>query len=185
VNANHFQNANIEYVYELAEKTEADLLRMKHFSLRSLNEVKELLAEMGLSLGMKLGPNFPRVREIRENLYKEVDGLVPKDSNRWHDSVPTLLTNWFQNHNFRYVFELTQCSREHLLRKRGMGALMLDRVEAALEQMGLFLGMTLEDEFFRNLPEDIKSAPSVDSYLNPMRREDSRGRPIELRPWLR
>ncbi|MBN95022.1 MAG: DNA-directed RNA polymerase subunit alpha [Deltaproteobacteria bacterium] len=60
--ANCLQNADIKYIYELVEKTEADLLKTKNFGRKSLNEVKELLAEMGLSLGMKLH-NFPRVRE--------------------------------------------------------------------------------------------------------------------------
>jgi len=60
--ANCLQNANIKYIYELVEKTEADLLKTKNFGRKSLNEVKEVLTEMGLSLGMKLH-NFPRVRE--------------------------------------------------------------------------------------------------------------------------
>jgi DNA-directed RNA polymerase subunit alpha len=60
--ANCLQNANIKYIYELVEKTEADLLKTKNFGRKSLNEVKEVLAEMGLTLGMKLH-NFPRVRE--------------------------------------------------------------------------------------------------------------------------
>ena len=60
--ANCLQNADIRYIYELVEKTEADLLKTKNFGRKSLNEVKEILAEMGLSLGMKLH-NFPRLRE--------------------------------------------------------------------------------------------------------------------------
>jgi len=60
--ANCLQNADIRYIYELVEKTEADLLKTKNFGRKSLNEVKEILAEMGLSLGMKLH-NFPRIRE--------------------------------------------------------------------------------------------------------------------------
>jgi len=60
--ANCLQNANIKYIYELVEKTEADLLKTKNFGRKSLNEVKEVLAEMGLTLGMKLH-NFPRIRE--------------------------------------------------------------------------------------------------------------------------
>jgi DNA-directed RNA polymerase subunit alpha len=60
--ANCLQNANIKYIYELVEKTEADLLKTKNFGRKSLNEVKEVLAEMGLNLGMKLH-NFPRIRE--------------------------------------------------------------------------------------------------------------------------
>jgi DNA-directed RNA polymerase subunit alpha len=61
--ANCLQNANIKYIYELVEKTEADLLKTKNFGRKSLNEVKEVLTELGLQLGMKLH-NFPRQREL-------------------------------------------------------------------------------------------------------------------------
>lgn len=60
--ANCLQNANIRYIYELVEKSEADLLKTKNFGRKSLNEVKDVLTEMGLSLDMKLH-NFPRKRE--------------------------------------------------------------------------------------------------------------------------
>jgi DNA-directed RNA polymerase subunit alpha len=59
--ANCLQNASIKYIYELVEKTEAEMLRTKNFGRKSLNEIKEILADMGLSLGMKL-QNFPKHR---------------------------------------------------------------------------------------------------------------------------
>lgn len=52
--ANCLANANIRYIGELVQKTEAEILRTKNFGRKSLNEIKEILAEMGLSLGMKL-----------------------------------------------------------------------------------------------------------------------------------
>jgi DNA-directed RNA polymerase subunit alpha len=52
--ANCLQNANIRYIYELVQKTEAEMLRTKNFGRKSLNEIKDILHEMGLSLGMKL-----------------------------------------------------------------------------------------------------------------------------------
>ncbi len=52
--ANCLQNANIRYIGELCIKTEAEMLRTKNFGRKSLNEIKEILAEMGLGLGMKL-----------------------------------------------------------------------------------------------------------------------------------
>ena len=59
--ANCLQNAGIEYIWQLVEKTEAEMLKTKNFGRKSLNEIKEILAEMGLSLGMKLH-NFPKTR---------------------------------------------------------------------------------------------------------------------------
>src|SRR5213593_2503610 len=52
--ANCLKNANIKTIADLVQKTEADMLRTKNFGKKSLNEIKEILAEMGLSLGMKL-----------------------------------------------------------------------------------------------------------------------------------
>jgi DNA-directed RNA polymerase subunit alpha len=52
--ANCLQNANIRYIGELVQKTESDMLKTKNFGRKSLKEIKEILASMGLSLGMKL-----------------------------------------------------------------------------------------------------------------------------------
>jgi len=56
--ANCLKNANIRYIGDLVQKTEADMLKTKNFGRKSLNEIKEILEEMGLSLGMKL-ENWP------------------------------------------------------------------------------------------------------------------------------
>ena len=50
---------NIKYIYELVQKTEAEMLRTKNFGRKSLNEIKEILASMGLHLGMKLDGFVP------------------------------------------------------------------------------------------------------------------------------
>ena len=52
--ANCLQNANIRFIGELVQKTESEMLRTKNFGRKSLNEIKEILGEMGLSLGMKV-----------------------------------------------------------------------------------------------------------------------------------
>jgi DNA-directed RNA polymerase subunit alpha len=52
--ANCLQNANIRYIGELVQRTEAEMLKTKNFGRKSLKEIKEILAEMGLQLGMKL-----------------------------------------------------------------------------------------------------------------------------------
>nr|HID59224.1 DNA-directed RNA polymerase subunit alpha [Desulfobacterales bacterium] len=56
--ANCLRNANIRLIGELVQKTEAEMLKTKNFGRKSLNEIKQILGEMGLSLGMKL-ENFP------------------------------------------------------------------------------------------------------------------------------
>ena len=52
--ANCLQNANIRFIGELVQKTEAEMLKTKNFGRKSLKEIKEILSEMGLTLGMKL-----------------------------------------------------------------------------------------------------------------------------------
>ncbi|MGC8720642.1 MAG: DNA-directed RNA polymerase subunit alpha, partial [Thermodesulforhabdaceae bacterium] len=61
--ANCLKNADIKYIGELVQKTEAEMLKTKNFGRKSLNEIKEILAEMGLSLGMKL-EGFPSREEL-------------------------------------------------------------------------------------------------------------------------
>jgi DNA-directed RNA polymerase subunit alpha len=51
---NCLKNANIQTIGELVQKTEAEMLKTKNFGRKSLNEIKEILASMGLSLGMKI-----------------------------------------------------------------------------------------------------------------------------------
>ena len=56
---NCLQNAGIEYIYQLVEKSEAEMLKTKNFGRKSLNEIKEILGDLELALGMKLH-NFPK-----------------------------------------------------------------------------------------------------------------------------
>jgi DNA-directed RNA polymerase subunit alpha len=56
---NCLQNAGIEYIWQLVERTEAEMLKTKNFGRKSLNEIKEILSDLDLSLGMKLH-NFPK-----------------------------------------------------------------------------------------------------------------------------
>ncbi|MFN7698425.1 MAG: DNA-directed RNA polymerase subunit alpha [Deltaproteobacteria bacterium] len=60
--ANCLQNASIHLIGELVQKTEADMLKTKNFGRKSLKEIKEILADMGLSLGMKID-SWPQMLE--------------------------------------------------------------------------------------------------------------------------
>lgn len=60
---NCLKNANIRTIADLVMKTEVELLKTKNFGKKSLNEIKALLEEMGLSLGMELDPDeLERIR---------------------------------------------------------------------------------------------------------------------------
>ncbi len=60
--ANCLQNANITLIGELVQRTEQDMLKTKNFGRKSLKEIKEILQNMGLSLGMKID-NWPQMIE--------------------------------------------------------------------------------------------------------------------------
>ncbi|WP_119462820.1 DNA-directed RNA polymerase subunit alpha [Rhodospirillaceae bacterium SYSU D60014] len=68
--ANCLKNDNIVYIGDLVQKTEAEMLRTPNFGRKSLNEIKEVLAQMGLHLGMEI-PNWPP--ENIEDLAKRLD----------------------------------------------------------------------------------------------------------------
>jgi DNA-directed RNA polymerase subunit alpha len=53
---------NIHLIGELVQRTEAEMLKTKNFGRKSLKEIKEILAEMGLSLGMRID-NWPAMLE--------------------------------------------------------------------------------------------------------------------------
>ena len=67
--ANCLKNDNIIYIGDLVQKTEADMLRTPNFGRKSLNEIKEVLAQMGLHLGMDI-PNWPpeNIEELAKKL---------------------------------------------------------------------------------------------------------------------
>ncbi|QHI69570.1 DNA-directed RNA polymerase subunit alpha [Tichowtungia aerotolerans] len=56
--ANCLNNANITTVGELAQKTEAEMLKYRNFGKKSLNEIKQKIIDMGLSLGMTFDPDL-------------------------------------------------------------------------------------------------------------------------------
>jgi DNA-directed RNA polymerase subunit alpha len=60
---NGLQNADIKYIGELVQRTEQDMLKIKNFGRKSLTEIKEVLTDMGLSLGMRL-ENLPSRSEL-------------------------------------------------------------------------------------------------------------------------
>lgn len=70
--ANCLKNANITLIGELVQKTEQEMLKTKNFGRKSLNEIKSILEEMGLSLGMTL-ENFPPIDSVEEDT-EEAEG---------------------------------------------------------------------------------------------------------------
>ena len=67
--ANCLKNDNIVYIGDLVQKTEGEMLRTPNFGRKSLNEIKEVLDQMGLHLGMEI-PNWPpeNIEELAKRL---------------------------------------------------------------------------------------------------------------------
>ena len=68
--ANCLKNDNIVYIGDLVQKSESEMLRTPNFGRKSLNEIKEVLSQMGLGLGMQI-PNWPP--ENIEDLAKKLE----------------------------------------------------------------------------------------------------------------
>ncbi len=69
--SNCLKTANIRTIADLVQKTESELLRTKNFGKKSLNEIKTILGEMGLSLGMRLDPEeLERLRAHYERAFE-------------------------------------------------------------------------------------------------------------------
>ena len=69
--SNCLKTANIRTIADLVQKTESELLKTKNFGKKSLNEIKTILGEMGLSLGMRLDPEeVERLRSQYERSYE-------------------------------------------------------------------------------------------------------------------
>jgi DNA-directed RNA polymerase subunit alpha len=61
--ANCLQNANVRYIGELVQRTEPEMLRTKNFGRKSLNELKQVLGDLGLQFGMNL-ESFPTRKDL-------------------------------------------------------------------------------------------------------------------------
>jgi len=69
--ANCLQNADIKFIGELVQRSEQEMLKTKNFGRKSLNEIREILHDMGLGFGMRL-EDFPNREELeRRRLQKE------------------------------------------------------------------------------------------------------------------
>ena len=75
---NCLKNANIQTIAELVQKGDTEMLKTRNFGRKSLNEIKEILEEMGLSLGMKLDEDdLKQIQSARKKKELETEGDRP------------------------------------------------------------------------------------------------------------
>jgi len=84
---NCLKNANIQTIGELVQKTEAEMLRTKNFGRKSLNEIKEILSNMGLSLGMKVDAHGRLVAPPPPAPGSQPE-ILPEDEGQYEPDLP-------------------------------------------------------------------------------------------------
>ena len=81
--ANCLKNADIRYIGELVQKSEGEMLKTKNFGRKSLNEIKEILTEMGLGFGMQISnwppDDLPELPETPDYLAMDDEGDEDED----------------------------------------------------------------------------------------------------------
>jgi DNA-directed RNA polymerase alpha subunit len=134
---NCLRNDDLFYIGELVQRSEAEMLRVPNFGRKSLNEIKEVLAQMGLHLGMEghdwrsndLETQSPRVQD----LLQIIDEL----------ELSVRTANCLRNDKIVYIGQLVQKSEAEMLRTPNFGRKSLNEIKEVLAQMGLHLGMEI------------------------------------------
>jgi DNA-directed RNA polymerase alpha subunit len=133
--SNCLKNDNIITIGDLVQKTEADMLRTPNFGRKSLNEIKEVLAQMGLHLGVEiLGWPPEHINKLSAHFQVIFFGRVGE----LELSVRT--SNCLKNDNIVYIGDLVQKSEDEMLRTPNFGRKSLNEIKEVLAQMGLQLG---------------------------------------------
>jgi len=83
--SNCLRNADIRYIWQLVGNTEGEMLKTKNFGRKSLNEIKEILTDMGLTLGISMEGFTPP--EITESDEKDDLADIPEDEELIEDET--------------------------------------------------------------------------------------------------
>jgi Bacterial RNA polymerase, alpha chain C terminal domain len=134
---NCLKNEGIRFVGEFAQKGEAELLRLPNFGRKSLNELKEILAQIGLHLGLAI---FDWPQPDPELLSRQANKLLERIDEL---ELSVRSTNCLKNDGINYVGELVQKSEADMLRTPNFGRKSLNEIKELLAQSGLHLGMDL------------------------------------------
>lgn len=130
-------NDNVRFVGDFARKSEAKLLRIPNFGRKSLNELKEVLAQIGLHFGMDL-PEWPP--EDIDDLSKQAGKLLERVDEL---ELSVRSANCLKNDGINYVGELVQKSEAEMLMTPNFGRRSLNEIKEVIAGSGLHLGMDL------------------------------------------
>jgi len=130
-------NDGVRFVGDFARKSEAELLRIPNFGRKSLNELKEILADIGLHLGQDL-PDWPpeHIGALSQQAGKLMERVVELE-------LSVRSANCLKNDGINYLGELVQKSEAEMLRTPNFGRKSLNEIKELLGMSGLHLGMDL------------------------------------------
>lgn len=138
------RNEGIRFLGEFARMSEAELLRIPNFGRKSLNELKEVLAQVGLHLGMTI-PYWP-LSDI-ETLSQQALKLLERIDEL---ELSVRSANCLRNEGINYVGELVQKSEAQMLRTPNFGRKSLNEIKELLAEFGLHLGTDLSSGLDRS-----------------------------------
>jgi hypothetical protein len=135
--SNCLRNDGIRYIGDLVLRSEDDLLRTPNFGRKSVVEVKDVLAQIGLELGQDL-PDWPPenlefISQKTAKLFERFDEL----------EMSVRSANCLKNGGIHYVGELVQKSEAELLRTPNFGRKSLSEITEIIARSGFQLGMDL------------------------------------------
>ena len=151
-------NNNIYYVGDLCQKSPAQLLSIKGFGRKCLNETLEFLLHHNLFLGMQI-PNWETKSyiEIVNALNEHKNSLIYKNQKRENEIIPIHLRkiedlnlsarsyNCLKNDKIEFIGDLIQRSEASLLKRKNFGRKSLLEIKEKLSGLHLTLGMIIRD----------------------------------------
>ncbi|MGA9111219.1 MAG: DNA-directed RNA polymerase subunit alpha C-terminal domain-containing protein [Smithella sp.] len=158
----------LSYIGELAQKNESELMLIRNFGRKCLHEVKHILSDYGLSLGM-IVPDFDTLRyqyeqsiiiDNTENIFK-ADNIDRKSFLNLFIKISELYLspralNCMNNAKVVYVGHLVTKTEYELIKMKNMGRKSVCEIKSKLSCMGLYLGMKIPEWSQKNVEEEIK-----------------------------
>ncbi|HEY5555776.1 MAG TPA: DNA-directed RNA polymerase subunit alpha C-terminal domain-containing protein [Acetobacterium sp.] len=158
----------LTYIGELAQKTDFELMKIRNFGRKCLREVKIILSEHGLQLGL-IVPDFDTLRYEYEHMQSiddiednsKEDKIDRKSYLNLFSKVSELRLscrslNCMENTKIVYVGDLVTKTEYELLKIKNMGRKSVCEMKSKLSFMGLHLGMNLPEWSQKNVEEEIK-----------------------------
>jgi hypothetical protein len=166
---------HIVYIGDLVQRSEQEMLRIPNIGRKPLNEIKEVLASMGLGLGMSVAGWPPEnIEELRRYLNEPVSLVeppAPPDLNnlpfnrnflRKVDELEfsARTDRYLKNDNIVYIGDLVQKTEQEVRQRASLGRKILIEIGKVLAAMGLSLGMTVPGWPPENIEELAKKLES-------------------------